>query len=56
MSRYALKRMAHPTKRTVRLTTANDRRLMKLCLKLGLDINGVFNLAIAKLAESEALD
>lgn len=42
-------------KRTVRLTALNDRRLLKLCEELGLDINGVFNLAVSDLATSRGI-
>lgn len=47
--------MTPPRKRTVRLTTTNDRTLLRLCAKLGLDINGAFNLAIAKLGDAEGV-
>jgi hypothetical protein len=42
-------------KRTVRLTTANDRKLIRLCEETGLDINGIFNLAIADLATARGI-
>lgn len=44
-----------PQKRTVRLTTLNERKLMKLCEETGLDINGLFNLAIADLATARGI-
>lgn len=47
--------MTPPRKRTVRLTTGNDRKLLKLCAKLGLDVNAAFNLAVAKLADAEGV-
>jgi hypothetical protein len=44
-----------PRKRTVRLTPTNDRNLLRVCAKLGLDQNGAFNAAIAKFAEAEGV-
>lgn len=44
-----------PKKRTARLTTANDRKLLLLCQETGLDINGIFNLAIADLAAARGI-